>query len=68
VLKALGENSQREHLDTSYGFVPSCSISQNAGQLRDLRNPPPVGFALTLDVEIQHGNLQFGPILRATLK
>ncbi len=56
VLEALGENAEGQDLYLCHGFISSDTVGKYSRQLRHFRQPTPILFALTLDIEV-HGQL-----------
>jgi len=56
MLKALGENTESQDLGLGHGLICGGAIGKYARQLGHFRQPAPILFALTLNIEV-HGQL-----------
>jgi len=59
MLKAIGQDAQRERLNMGNGIVPALAVRHDARQIRDFGQPPAVVFPLDLYLETQ--GHRYGP-------
>ena len=55
VFEPVRENTKSQSLGFRHGLFPCRSVRENTGQFGNLTDPPPVLFALDVDVELAHG-------------
>ena len=51
LLNPLRDNPEREDFGFGHGFRGGCAVGQDAGKLRDFRQPTAVLFSLAVEVE-----------------
>lgn len=65
VIEPFGQHTECERLDPGNGLVSRRTVAENAGQVRNLRNPATVAFELKLDSKTEaHGRTVTQPTSR----